>query len=258
MIRDTTLRRARLAKGLTIEDVAAQTRMSPRVVTLLDEGRFDELPGGLYARSYVKAFAAATGIDPDAAIARIERLLPGVPDPVNAIRDAIGCPAETPPLAADLDRIWSSIRSRAQAGLARSHATPLHVIAARAGAASLDTVALSAVNTIILAAVARFCDASITALLESAGGAVAAFCAITWASYYVLLAGIGTHTAGTWIFGSSRVREKRPVSLAAILRRAGGVWFDQASILVDIALYADPAPVKLLLSRFDVTRRHAA
>jgi transcriptional regulator with XRE-family HTH domain len=258
MIRDTALRRARLARGLTIEDVARQTRLSPRIVTQLDEGRFDELPGGLYARSYVKAFAIATGIDPDAAVARIERLLPGVPDPVSAIRDAIGCPAETPPLAADLDRIWSSIRSRAQAGIARSHATPLRVIAARAGAASLDTLALSAVNAIVFAVVARFCDASPSALVEGAGGAVAAFCAVTWASYYVLLAGIGTHTAGTWIFGASRERHKRPVSLAAILRRAGSVWFDQASITVDIALYADPAPVKSLLSRLDVTRRHAA
>jgi transcriptional regulator with XRE-family HTH domain len=258
MIRDTALRRARLAKGLTIEDVAAQTRLSPRIVTLLDEGRFDELPGGLYARSYVKAFAAATGIDPGAAVARIERLLPGVPDPVNAIRDAIGCPAETPPLAADLDRIWSSIRWRAQASIARSHATPVHLIAARAGAASLDTVVLSAVNTIILAAVARFCDASVTALLESAGGAVAAFCAITWASYYVLLAGIGTHTAGTWIFGCARAPRRQRTTLASIFRNAASAWFDQASIIVDLALYADPAPVRSLLSRLDVTRRRAA
>jgi Helix-turn-helix domain len=258
MIRDTALRRARLVRGLTLEDVAAQTRLSPRIVTLVDEGRFNELPGGLYARSYVKAFAVATGIDPDATVARIERFLPGVPDPVSAIRDAIGCPAETPPLAADLDRIWSSIRSRTQAGLARSHATPLHVIGARSAAACLDTLVLATVNALVVAAVARFCDASIPALLDGAGQAVAAFCVVTWASYYLLLGGIGTHTAGTWIFGSSRVHEKRPVTLAAIFRRAAGVWFDQASIIIDIALYADPAPVKSLLSRLDVMRRHAA
>jgi len=258
MIRDTALRRARVARGLTIEDVAAETRLSPRLVALMDEGRFDELPGGLYARAYVRAFATATGIDPNAAVARIERLLPGVPDPVDAIRDAIGCPAETAPLAADLDRIWSAIRSRAQAGLARSHATPLRIVAARSASACLDTLLLCALNLNLVAAIAWFCDASVTELLDGAGGAVAVLCGVTWVSYYVLLAGIGTHTAGTWIFGGARGGEGRPIGLAAILRRAGLAWFDQSSIIVDIALYADPAPVRSLLSRLDVTRRRAA
>jgi hypothetical protein len=258
MIRDTALRRARLARGLTVEDVAARTRLSPRIVTLLDEGRFDELPGGLYARSYVKAFAIATGTDPEAAVARIGRLLPGVPDPVDAIRDAIGCPAEAPPLAADLNRIWSTVRARAQAGLARPNATPLRVIAARSASACLDTLLLCSLNALLVGAVARFCDASASAVVEAAGASVATLCAFTWTMYYVLLAGIGTHTAGTWIFGGSRRPGKRPVTLAAILRKAGAAWVNQVSVLVDLALYADPAPVKSLLSRFDVTRRRAA
>lgn len=258
MIRDTALRRARLARGLTVEDVAARTRLSPRIVTLLDEGRFDELPGGLYARSYVKAFALATGTDPEAAFARIGRLLPGVPDPVDAIRDAIGCPAEAAPLAADLNRIWWTIRARAQAGLARPNAAPVRVIAARFAGACLDTLLLCGLNALLVGAVARFCDASTSAVVEAAGVSVAALCAVTWTSYYLLLAGIGTRTAGTWIFGSSRRPEKRAVTLAGILRKAATTWFDQASILVDLALYADPAPVKSLLSRFDITRRRAA
>jgi hypothetical protein len=258
MIRDTFLRRARVARGLTIDDVAAHTRISPRLVTLLDEGRFDEVPGGLYARSYVKAFAAATGIDAAAAVARVERLLPGVPDPVSAIRDAIGCPADTPALAADLDRIWSAVRSRAYAGLVRSNATPFRVIAGRAAGSCLDTLVLAALDALVVAVVARFCGTTIPELIQGAGEAVAALCAVTWALYYVLLAGVGTHTAGTWIFGSSRAPVGRPISLAAIFRKAALTWFDQASIVVDVALYADPAPVKSLLARLEITRRHAA
>ena len=72
-------------------------------------------------------------------------------------------------------------------------------------------------------------------MLDGAGGAVAVLCGVTWVSYYVLLAGIGTHTAGTWIFGGARGAEGRPFGLAAILRRAGLAWFDQASIVVDVA-----------------------
>lgn len=258
MIRDSALRRARLARGMTVDDVAARTRLSLRLVMLLDEGRFDELPGGLYARSYVRAFATATGLDPNAAVARVERLLPDVPDPITAIRESIGCPLETPPLVADLERVWSTIRSRARAGLLRSHATPLDVVAARSASASIDTLLLVALNGFLLGAVAGFCGVSATALLEATGPAVATFCAVIWLSYYVLLAGIGTQTVGIWICCGPQPAEPRPLGLAAILRRAGGTLFDQASIIVDVVLYADPAPVKSLLSRFDVTRRRAA
>jgi Helix-turn-helix domain len=258
MIRDTGLRRARLARGLTVEDVSARTRLSLRLVILLDEGKFDELPGGLYARSYVRAFATATGLDPSAAVARVERLLPDVPDPITAIRESIGCPLETPPLLADLERVWSSLRSRTRAGLLRSHATPLRVVAARSASACIDTLLLVALNGLLLRAVAGFCGVSVAGLLEAASVAAATFCAVIWMSYYVLLAGIGTQTAGTWICCGPQPREPRPLGLAAILRRAGGSLFDQASIIVDVVLYADPAPVKSLLSRFDVTRRRAA
>jgi transcriptional regulator with XRE-family HTH domain len=257
MVRDTGLRRARLARGLTIDDVAAQTRLSPRLVTLVDEGRFDELPAGLYARSAIRAFATATGIDPDAALARLEPFLPRPPDPLMAMRQSLGCPAETAPLAADLDRVWSTLRSRARASLQRAHGTPLRVIGTRSAAACIDTLLLVLLNALLLGGAAWFSDVSVTALVESAGAAIATFCAVTWVSYYVLLAGVA-QTAGSWICDGPQARDDRPLRLAEILRRAGRAWFDQASIIVDVVLYADPAPVKSLLSRFDVTRRRAA
>lgn len=256
MIRDTALRRARVARGLTIDDVVAQTRLSPRLVTLLDEGRLDELPAGLYARSAVRVFATAIGIDPDAAVARLEPFLPRPPDPLAAMRQSLGCPAEAAPLAADLDRVWSALRSRARTSLARSHATPLRVVGARSASACIDTSLLVLLNALLLGAAAWFSGVSMTSLVESSG-AVATFCAVTWVSYYVLLGGV-TQTAGAWMCFGPEDREDRPLRAGAILRRAGRVWFDQASIIVDVALYADPAPVKSLLSRFDVMRRRAA
>jgi hypothetical protein len=258
MIRDGVLRRARVARGLTLEDVGARTRLSPRLVTLLDEGRFDELPRGLYARSYVKAFAAAVGLDPDSTLLRVERFLPGVPDPVAAIRESIGCAIEAPALAADLERIWSSIHSRARATLSRPTATPYRIIAARAAGACVDTLLLASLGALLVRIVGWFSDATIAELVDAAGAAVATLCAVTWVSYYVLLAGIGNDTAGTWLCGSGPARQSRPRSLGAVLARAWRAWFDQASILVDVAMYADPAPVKSLLARLDLTRRRAA
>ena len=75
------LHRARLSKGIGLDRISAITALSPSIVRRIDEGRFDELPGGLYARSYVRTFAEAVGISPEAALKDVELLLPGAPDP---------------------------------------------------------------------------------------------------------------------------------------------------------------------------------
>ena len=51
------LHHARVTGGIRLSEVAARTCLSPRIVRLIDSGEFDRLPGGLYARSYVRAFA---------------------------------------------------------------------------------------------------------------------------------------------------------------------------------------------------------
>jgi hypothetical protein len=266
MFRDTTLRRARLTAGLTIDEVAARTRLSPRLVTLLDEGRFQELPGGLYARSYVRAFASAVAIDADVAVSRLEQMLPGTADPLDALRGSLGhLDPEKRPVVADLQRVWESVAAKAktsiaQTALPRTHLrpTPLPIVARRSGAAVLDTALIAAINALILRTVASACGIGVSALVEANGVAVATFCAITMMLYYVFLAGIGGQTAGSWL---SRSRPPAPVARlrpAAILARAWYTWLEQASIVVDVAMYADPAPVKSLLSRLDVIRHRAA
>jgi hypothetical protein len=76
---------ARINAHLTLEQIAIRTSLSPTVLRNLDEGRFERLPSGVYARSYVRTFAAAVGIDPEAALSELEPLLPGAPDPVPAL-----------------------------------------------------------------------------------------------------------------------------------------------------------------------------
>ena len=64
--------------------------MSPAIVRKIDEGRFGELPPGLYARSYVRSFASAVGLDPAEALKEVEHLLPGAPDPLPVMRELKG------------------------------------------------------------------------------------------------------------------------------------------------------------------------
>jgi flagellar biosynthesis protein FlhG len=58
------LRRARLLRGLEIDDVAAVTKVNPTYLRFLEEERFDDLPAVVYVRGFVAAYARLLGIDP--------------------------------------------------------------------------------------------------------------------------------------------------------------------------------------------------
>lgn len=75
------LRAARRARGLTLHDVAGTTKISIRTLQAIELNQLDSLPGGLFRKAYVRAFAAAVGLDPDA-LARdfAERFEPEAPN----------------------------------------------------------------------------------------------------------------------------------------------------------------------------------
>lgn len=58
------LRRARLLRGLEIDDVATATKVNPTYLRFLEEERFDDLPAVVYVRGFVAAYARLLGIDP--------------------------------------------------------------------------------------------------------------------------------------------------------------------------------------------------
>lgn len=58
---------AREAKGLSLDDVATQTRVNRRLLEAIERGAVDELPIGPYAVGFTRSFASAVGLDPNAA-----------------------------------------------------------------------------------------------------------------------------------------------------------------------------------------------
>ena len=58
------LRRARLRRGLELDDVARVTKINPTYLAFLEEGRFGELPARVYVRGFVAAYASCIGLDP--------------------------------------------------------------------------------------------------------------------------------------------------------------------------------------------------
>lgn len=57
-----SLRRAREAKKLTLEDIAATTRISLRYLNAIENSRFDAFVGAVYALGFVRAYARMVGM----------------------------------------------------------------------------------------------------------------------------------------------------------------------------------------------------
>lgn len=80
------LRSAREAAGLTLTEVAEQTKVRPGILSDIEEDAHDRLPALTYALGFVKAYARTVGVDP-AEAARAYRLESTKPDPVPSMVD---------------------------------------------------------------------------------------------------------------------------------------------------------------------------
>jgi cytoskeleton protein RodZ len=65
------LRQERLKKQLSIEDVALQTRISHRFLRAIEADDFATLPGLVFARNFVRQYAALLDVDPAPLLARL-------------------------------------------------------------------------------------------------------------------------------------------------------------------------------------------
>jgi curved DNA-binding protein CbpA len=58
------LRRARLRRGLDLDEIAARTKVNPSYLGFLEEERFADLPTRVYVRGFAMAYATCLGLDP--------------------------------------------------------------------------------------------------------------------------------------------------------------------------------------------------
>lgn len=91
------LRRAREARGETVGTLARRICVGERLLEAIDEGRFADLPGGIYARAAIRRYAGAFSFDPAAVLAECEPALAVVEDPVRALARLKGLRPASPP-----------------------------------------------------------------------------------------------------------------------------------------------------------------
>jgi cytoskeleton protein RodZ len=65
------LARARVAQGLTLDDVAQQLKFGARQIDALEQGRFESLPGSTFARGMVRSYARLLKLDAEALLDQV-------------------------------------------------------------------------------------------------------------------------------------------------------------------------------------------
>jgi hypothetical protein len=70
------LRRRRMRSGLSLEDLSERTKVSVELWDAMERNDFSRWPTGLAARSYIRSYAEAVGVDPVATVDEFCRLVP--------------------------------------------------------------------------------------------------------------------------------------------------------------------------------------
>ena len=211
------LRLAREASGLDLPFLEECTRVRQHLLSSLETGRFDELPAGLYARSVVRAYAQAVGLNPDEILAELIPFLPGVEDPIDGLARVRGVEREAPKPAAG-------------GGIVGPVAPPLRVAVATA----LDSSVLAAIDVCVLASSAALCGVTVGRLLEFALPAMLLLWGLIAGLYFLLLGGLAGATPGTWVSGLPPMApDKGPIRVRRAGRRACDLALRESSVLIE-------------------------
>ena len=63
------LRREREMRGVSLDDIAEATKIGTRLLRALEEEHFELLPGGIFNKGFVRAYAKYLGLNEDEAVA---------------------------------------------------------------------------------------------------------------------------------------------------------------------------------------------
>lgn len=69
------LRQAREARGLSLEQIQKATRIKRVFLEAIEADRFEDLPGPVQARGFVRSYATHVGLDPESLLAQVDGAL---------------------------------------------------------------------------------------------------------------------------------------------------------------------------------------
>lgn len=82
------LKEARSKRSITLDDVHAKIKIHPRVLQLLEEGKFEKLPSPLFTKSFLRSYAEFLEVNPDELLQQYDKEGVKEPEQVLFIRTA--------------------------------------------------------------------------------------------------------------------------------------------------------------------------
>ena len=80
------LRTERLRKNLSLDQIARETKIASRLLDAIEKNHFEELPRGVFAKSFVRQYARFLGLDEEEMAAEVQRAMsPGADLPGFAV-----------------------------------------------------------------------------------------------------------------------------------------------------------------------------
>ncbi|MGA7854182.1 MAG: helix-turn-helix domain-containing protein [Candidatus Acidiferrales bacterium] len=75
------LKREREMRGVSLEEISVATRIAPRFLEALENEQWEQLPGGVFNRGFIRSVARYLGLDEDNLVAEYALQTKGRPDP---------------------------------------------------------------------------------------------------------------------------------------------------------------------------------
>ncbi|PWF99571.1 helix-turn-helix domain-containing protein [Levilactobacillus bambusae] len=73
-----TLKNARIAKGLTLDDLQQNTKIQKRYLIDIEDQNYDDLPGDFYVRAFIKQYADSVGLNGTELLKQYDQELPSM------------------------------------------------------------------------------------------------------------------------------------------------------------------------------------
>jgi cytoskeleton protein RodZ len=102
-----TLRRERLKRHLELDQISNELKISARMLEAIEQEKFDRLPGGVFARSFVRQYARLLGLDEEELAAQAQQMI----EPVTGTPDTFALPAREngePPIYVPRVEAWEN------------------------------------------------------------------------------------------------------------------------------------------------------
>jgi hypothetical protein len=209
MVVHERLRLAREARHEDIEAIAQRSGIREHVLRTLEDGRYGDLPSGIYGRTAVKAYAAAVGLPADEMLAACVHLLPRGEDPLAGMARVRGFKTRAEP-ARDETPVEPAHRE---------HDSPDTTLSRFLFAACVDACSIVALLALLVGITIAVTAAQPGALGRAAPYAFGVVSAILGSCYFVVFAGVRGLTLGEAAAGIPPRAEAR-VGLDQMIDRA--------------------------------------